>query len=78
MGWSGDGTRVYAWDSESSPNRVVKIPATGGKAETVFAWPFGDRTGSCVGGSDETQWICQVGEGSTDIWLVENFDPEVN
>ena len=78
IGWSGDGTWIYAWDSRSTPSRAVKIPATGGEAETILEWPFTEEEGSCVPASTETQWVCEVRESSTDIWLVENFDPEVN
>ena len=75
-GWSGDEAWIYAWDFTAS--RAIKIPATGGEAETVFEWPFEGKDGWCEMGSDESQWVCTVGESSSDIWLVENFDPDLN
>jgi Tol biopolymer transport system component len=78
LGWSADGEWVYALDRWTKPYRVIRILATGGEAETVFEWPFEGKNGTCVMGSNESQWVCTVGESSSDIWLVENFDPDMN
>ena len=77
LGWSPDGRWVYAEESASGRTIGVRVPATGGEAETVFDWPFEKHSGSCWPGPDDTRWVCSAGETSSDIWLVENFDPHV-
>ena len=76
VGWSADGAWVYAHDGD----KYVKIPTSGsGEAETVFEWPFEDKSEhDCRPAAGGTKWICHVGESNSDIWLVENFDPDVN
>jgi len=78
LAWSSDGAWIYAWDHESTPRRVLRISATGDATETVFEWPFEGKDGRWVMGSDEFHWVYEVRESSSDIWLVENFDPDVN
>ncbi len=76
IGWSADGAWIYVWDYVSLG--IAKIPATGGEAETFFEWPFEGKSGRCTPAADDKLWVCEVAESSTDIWLVENFDPEAN
>jgi len=75
VGWSPDGAWVYLWDGDSTPSRALRVSDDGGEPEPVFEWPFEGKDGRCVPGPGESRWLCDVGESSSDIWLVENFDP---
>ncbi len=77
VGWSADGAWVHAEDRRARPYRIVRIPASDGEVETIFEWPFEGKEGACRSGSDDSRWLCNVSESSEDIWLVENFDPDV-
>ena len=72
-GWSADGVWIY---SRQEGGDIVKMPVSGGEPETILKWPFEEKTGGCVRDPDASLWVCNVVESSSDIWLVENFDPD--
>jgi Tol biopolymer transport system component len=77
LAWSEDGKWISAWNGLAKA--AVKLPAGGGEFETVFEWPFGEDTeGDCRPAPGLSDWVCWVAEHLVDVWLVENFDPEVN
>jgi Tol biopolymer transport system component/predicted Ser/Thr protein kinase len=76
LGWSADGTWLYTSDATSERTRFLRMPAGGGKAETVFEWPFGEEaSGFCSPFSSDARWLCGVGSARSDVWLVEHLDP---
>jgi Tol biopolymer transport system component/tRNA A-37 threonylcarbamoyl transferase component Bud32 len=75
-GWSATGAWVYALDTERDPARILKIPAEGGDAQSIFEWAGEGDLSYCGGGGGRESLVCAVVRTSSDIWLVENFDPE--
>jgi Tol biopolymer transport system component len=75
IGWSADGALVYALEPKS--HRVLRIPTRGGKTEPLVDIPF-ERVGGVDITPDGTQIACAVPVTQGDIWLIENFDPELN
>ena len=75
VGWSADGRWVYAQRPEA--HRVVRIPSGRGAAETLLDIPF-ERVGEIDIAPDGTRVVCAVPVSQSDIWLIENFDPELN
>jgi len=75
VGWSADGRWVYAQKLEAQ--RVVRIPSRRGAAEMLLDIPF-ERVGEIDIAPDGTQVVCVVPVSQSDIWLIENFDPELN
>ena len=77
LGWSPDGSQVYAVVTNSG--RIVRIKATGGEATIVSESPF-DSGQTIKRGHmtpDGNNFVLEVSETRSDVWLVEHFDPEV-
>jgi Tol biopolymer transport system component len=79
-GWSPDGQWIWALDSSGSARpRVVRIPVAGGPLEAVYDLPFsGERSVTSLAlAPDGSFFVASVEEDQSDIWLVDNFDPDV-
>jgi Tol biopolymer transport system component len=82
VGWSPDGKYVYLIrslnGSTSNDSIVYRIPAEGGTVEPLIDLELGV----------ELQWVSFAGDGrrlvassvkeQSDVWIAENFDPDVN
>ena len=75
VGWSADGAWVYAL--KPTTKSLMRIPTRGGQAETLFDIPF-ERVGDIDITPDGTQIVAAVPVTQADIWLIENFDPDLN
>jgi Tol biopolymer transport system component len=75
VGWSANGAWVYVMKPDSQ--RLMRIPARGGSAELLLEIPF-ERVGDVDVSPDGTRIACAVPVTQADIWLIENFDPELN
>jgi Tol biopolymer transport system component len=75
VGWSGDSAWVYA--VKPSTKSLMRVPAGGGKAETLLQIPF-DRVGDIDVTADGNQIVAAVPVTQADIWLIENFDPDLH
>lgn len=75
LGWSADGRWVYARRPDSKT--IVRIPSRGGPPEPMVDIPF-ERVGDVHVTADATRIACVVPVARSDIWLIENFDPETS
>jgi len=79
VGWSPDGTKIYALHHYPGvqtflfEDHVLVIPAEGGNSRTLFTLP-GAITGVSIS-PDGQKFVCSTSESISDIWLIENFDP---
>jgi len=76
MAFSSDGSALFAWLPRQQ--QVVRIGVGGGAPETLAAIPVQDPRlfrGDVTG--DGTRLVFSNPQASTDVWLVENFDPAV-
>ncbi len=77
--WSEDNKWIYAINSNKTPSEIVMISANNGLIKSVLTLPFGaalsyadiDIT------SDGKTIISDVDETTSDVWMIENFDPDV-
>jgi len=79
--WASDGKWIYAWDVEKRKTEILKIPIGGGQTQSVVTLPFDDLGDSeeiinIDISTDEKRLVCPVIQQQSDVWLVENFDPE--
>jgi len=79
--WSEDGEWIYAVNRVEEPTNVYMIPLSGGQPKILLTLPF-EKTryggyGAVSMTSDGKRIVCNVEETQSDVWLLENFDPEV-
>jgi len=80
IAWSPDGKLIYAWELISGGGRVLTISPEVGRTDVLFTLPMGPEIGYVVFRPHTVDGKHFVFEGRTtqaDIWLIENFDPEV-
>ena len=73
--WSNDGNWIYAYYYLT--DKLLLFSADGGSSKTHFELPFENAT---YGGDitpNGSYGVAAVEESTSDIWLMENFDPEV-
>ena len=78
LGWSPDSKWVYALSNPIRNPRIVRVPVAGGEAETLVNLPF-ERldTGGHTTSPDGTFAVVAVAEIESEVWMVENFDPDL-
>ncbi len=83
IGWSADGGSVYVMDVGS--HDILRVPLAGGDSTVVATLPF-EASGSaqmrisCTATERETglTLLCNVSESTSDVWMIENFDPDTS
>jgi hypothetical protein len=77
IGWSADATMAYALERDS--RKIVGIPITGGSAKTVFDLPWSKDVyvKSVAMTPDARRFVFSVGQSQEDIWIIDNFDQDV-
>ena len=74
--WSKDGKWIYAITYDKVPSEILKVSSTSDLIKERIKFPFDD-----VWEADITQSgriiVCIVGEENSDVWMIENFDPDV-
>jgi hypothetical protein len=87
IGWSPDGTYVYAFDGKRAAYRgalvpfeltmtearILQISVSGGQAKTKLSLPF-EEVGSVTVFPDGRRFLCTVYSSRSDVWIVEGFD----
>jgi len=82
VAWSADGEWIYASDSESDDVRILKIFLRSGESELVFALSPSPLRGESIPfqvrmSPDEKHFVFPAIRSQSDVWLIENFDPEI-
>ncbi len=76
--WSADGKWIYAWHLLKKQKEILMIPVSGGESKTLVTLPFENIFEDDISITpDGKHIICNVTESLSDVWLMENFDPEV-
>jgi serine/threonine protein kinase len=78
--WSADGKWIYVLDglaAETKGAQIIKIPAAGGEPEALVTLPLENVYPASMT-SDGRRIVCNVSETQSDVWLMENFDPEAD
>jgi Tol biopolymer transport system component len=87
IGWSRDGSWIYAVEGRNGPFRgatslvgetmtdakIVRLPASGGAVHDVAALP-GDEIGSVTMTPDGRRFIYPVFSSRSDVWIVDDFE----
>ncbi len=77
LGWSRDGEWIYAWEKYEKFPEILMISLDGGESKKLLTLPF-----------EDIQWIslsqvanklaCSVYESQSDVWFMEDFDPDID
>jgi Tol biopolymer transport system component/tRNA A-37 threonylcarbamoyl transferase component Bud32 len=73
LGWSADGRFIYARGEDRA---IRRIPRSGGTGVVVTAPEVGDALCVPYERPQGLVWLCSKGRTVSDVWLVDNFDPE--
>jgi Tol biopolymer transport system component len=87
IGWSADGTSIYAVDGKRAADRglsvsfretitdakILRVPLNGGQPETILSLPF-EEIGSVAMFPDGRRFVASVYSSRSDVWVVDNFD----
>jgi Tol biopolymer transport system component len=76
INWSSDGKHIYA--VEQGKDAILAIPAEKGDPRTILTLPLpaGRRLGRTAITPDGRRIAYVVMESQSDVWMIENFDPE--
>jgi len=72
VGWSADGTSLYATDPD---DHIWRIPVHGGKGSIAATIPFRNADCDVMDRPPGLALLCNVPESVSDAWMIENFDP---
>lgn len=86
IGWSADGTAVYAYDGKRAADRglsvifretvtaarILRVPLNGGQPTTIVSLPF-EEVGGIAMFPDGRRFVVSVYSSRSDAWLVDNF-----
>jgi Tol biopolymer transport system component len=76
IGWSADGDWIYA--TPFAGPAIVRVSTRTGKTERVGQFPVGTlENNRCDLTPERSAIICSLTEQKSDVWMMENFDPEV-
>jgi Tol biopolymer transport system component len=82
IGWSSDGRWIYLSDFESEDVRILKISLRKGKPDLVFALSPSPLRGDSIPyqvrmSPDEKHFVFTARKSQSDVWMIENFDSEI-
>ncbi len=75
FGWSADSKSVYTFKKNAN-NAILSIDIITSKVDTLLYLPFDEEDLVSVTPGGDTI-VCSAIERKTDIWLVQDFDPDV-
>jgi Tol biopolymer transport system component len=82
VGWSPDGKYVYLirrlYGSISNDSIVYRIPAAGGSVEPLIDLELGEELDWVSFAGDGRRLVASSSNEQSDVWIAENFDPDVN
>jgi Tol biopolymer transport system component len=75
--WSEDGNWIYAFNSEKTPAEVLIVNANTGLTKVIHSIPPSRIVGDIDITPDGKTIVCAIEETNSDVWMIENFDPDV-
>jgi serine/threonine-protein kinase len=80
IGWSSDGKWVYASEIVSGALNFLAISSENGQTKDLFTLPLSLEMGmvwSPVNTVDGKHFVFSGRKTQSDVWIIENFDPEI-
>ncbi len=76
IGWSPDGNWLYRFADLGDSSVVSRLRIEGGQSQDIVTLPW-PRVSYVAMSSNCSSFVSVVGHGQFDIWLVEDFDPDI-
>jgi serine/threonine protein kinase len=78
LGWSEDGKWIYTLNLAKTPPEILKINLKTGAVKLIFTLPFDKVKYYDIDITPDGKTIvCAIQETNSDVWMIENFDPDV-
>jgi Tol biopolymer transport system component len=82
VGWSADGRWIYASEEIRGTLKILKISIKGDQTKIILTAPFTlekgfPRQGHACMTLDGKNFVFPVYKYHSDVWMIENFDPEM-
>jgi Tol biopolymer transport system component len=76
LGWSPDGAWLYLISPDSSGTLISRLRVDDGSQQPLISLPWPNVWDVAMAPNCST-FVCVRGDSQSDIWLVEDFDPDV-
>ena len=76
LGWSQNSEEIYATNFDKVPLEILKVSVKMNSTEQIYVFPSG-KIYPWVISCDETTIVCTEHESTSDVWMIENFDSDV-
>jgi serine/threonine-protein kinase len=80
FGWSPDGKLIYSWELISGGGKVLTISPETGRTDVLFTLPMSPEIGYLVlrpHTVDGKHFVFEGRRTQADVWVIENFDPDI-
>ncbi len=76
--WSKDGKWIYAINCDKTPADIFRLSVTTGINNVMYTLPFDNSDPDGIDITSNGKLIvCALREINSDVWMIENFDPDV-
>jgi len=76
--WSEDSKWIYAIDTGKSPPDILKLSINSRLSKVIYTLPYGKISQYDIDITPDGKIIvCAIPETNSDVWMIENFDPDV-
>lgn len=77
--WSRDSNSIYALNFEKIPPEILMVSSNSGATKFIYTLPIAKATGGFDLDitPDGKTIVCAIQETNSDVWMIENFDPDV-
>jgi Tol biopolymer transport system component len=82
IGWSSDSKWIYISALDSEDVKILKVSLLSGESQLVFALSSSPLRGKSIPfqvrmSADERKFVFPASRSQSDVWMIENFDPEM-
>ena len=78
MGWSEDNRWIYAIDYDKTPQDILMISTSSGLTKVIYTLPTSKIVlGDIDISQDGKLIVAAISETNSDVWMIENFDQDV-
>jgi serine/threonine protein kinase len=78
LNWSKDSKWIYASNIDKTPPEILMVSANSGLTKVIYILPYGKIPNEHIDITPDGKTIVSaIKESNSDIWMIENFDPDL-